>query len=109
MSFLSTSLLAVSNFLFCCSILSQYHSWSGTGIFQPADVGLQRVIKHQLKQHALEHLVHSHAKMLESGVDAKEVKFTHSLPVLRDQTVRGTVKVWHFLNEGKGSDIVRKV
>lgn len=47
--------------------------------------------------------------MLESGVDAKEVKFTHSLPVLRDQTVRGTVKVWHFLNEGKGSDIVRKV
>ncbi|GJE94761.1 hypothetical protein PsYK624_109330 [Phanerochaete sordida] len=79
-----------------------------TGIFQPADVGLQRVIKHQLKQHALDFLVRSHADMLSDGIKPEDVRFTQSLPVLRDTSVDATVKVWHFLKGGNGPEIIRK-
>lgn len=82
---------------------------TGTGIFQPADVGLQRVIKHQLKQHALDFQVQSHTEMLDSGLSAEEVRFTQSLPVLRDNSVGAIVKVWQFLSTGRGPEIIQKV
>ncbi|KAH0833098.1 hypothetical protein J3R83DRAFT_12091 [Lanmaoa asiatica] len=44
---------------------------SRTGIFQPADVGLNRVIKHRLKQHQTEYLVETHQQQINSGLTAE--------------------------------------
>ncbi|KAF8547191.1 hypothetical protein OG21DRAFT_1527322 [Imleria badia] len=65
-----------------------------TRIFQPADVGLNCVIKHRLKQHQTEYLVDSHQQQTNSGLTTEQVKFTTSLPVLRDGSVAGIVAVY---------------
>lgn len=80
-----------------------------TGIFQPADVGLQRIIKHQLRQAALRFLVAEHRKQVKSGLTPEQVKVTTSLPVLRDASVRGIVDAWQFMTGPTGRDIVRRV
>ena len=79
------------------------------GIFQPADVGLQRIIKHQLRQAALHFLVAEHRKQVRSGITPEKVKVTTSLPVLRNASVRGIVDAWNLMTGVKGRDIVRRV
>lgn len=81
----------------------------GTGLFQPADVGLQHVIKHDLHQAALQFLVDSHAQQLDSGLTPEQVKFTTSLPVLRDASVQPIVNTWQFLHSSNGRDLIQKV
>lgn len=49
---------------------------AGTGIFQPADVGLQRVVKHSLRQKALRFLVKAYGEQLEHGLTPEQVKFS---------------------------------
>ena len=80
-----------------------------TGIFQPADVGLQRVIKHRLRQSQLQFLVSSHETQVAGGLSPEKVEFTTSLPVLRNASVSHILDVWNFLNGPYGRDIVRKV
>ncbi|KIK73987.1 hypothetical protein PAXRUDRAFT_78838, partial [Paxillus rubicundulus Ve08.2h10] len=65
-----------------------------TGIFQPTDVGLNHVIKHQIKQHQTEYLVATHQEQINSSLITEQVKFTTSLPVLRDASVDGIVRVY---------------
>ncbi|KAJ7222719.1 hypothetical protein C8J57DRAFT_1253667 [Mycena rebaudengoi] len=60
-----------------------------TGLLQPADVGLQRVAKHLLKQDSLDYLVDIFRAQSVDGIAPKDVKFPTSLPVLRNATVRG--------------------
>lgn len=93
------------------SLANIRHDLLGTGIFQPADVGLQRVIKHHLKQDSLDFLVREHAKMVKQGIQPADIKFAHGLPALRDASVQGIVDVWDFLKDEArhGPDIVRKV
>ncbi|EGO27996.1 hypothetical protein SERLADRAFT_414184 [Serpula lacrymans var. lacrymans S7.9] len=79
-----------------------------TGIYQPADVGLQRVTKHALKQESLNFLVESHRQQLAGGLKPEAVRFTHSLPVLRDATVAPAVHVYDMFKQGKGPELVRK-
>lgn len=85
-----------------CHSVSHFGS-IGTGIFQPADVGLNRIIKHRLKQHQTEYLVDSHQKQIDSGLTMEQVKFTTSLPVLRDASVAG------FMTGLFGHELVHKV
>ncbi len=80
-----------------------------TGIFQPADVGLQRVIKHQLRQAALRFLVAEHRQQIKSGLTPEEVKVTTSLPTLQDASVRGIVDAWHFMTGPAGRELVQRV
>ena len=81
----------------------------GTGIFQPADVGLQRIIKHRIRQAQLLSLVKNHFDQVGTGLSADQVRFTTSLPVLRDASVSHIVDAWEFLNGPDGRDIIRKV
>ncbi|KIK80670.1 hypothetical protein PAXRUDRAFT_15653 [Paxillus rubicundulus Ve08.2h10] len=81
---------------------------SCTGIFQPADVGLNHIIKHHLKQHQTEYLVDLHQKQMDSGLTAEQVKFTTSLPVLRDASVAGIMAVYDFMMGQFGCELVQK-
>ncbi|KAF8421125.1 hypothetical protein L210DRAFT_3424578, partial [Boletus edulis BED1] len=81
----------------------------GTGIFQPADVGLNCVIKHHLKQHQTEYLVKSHQQQIKDSLTTAQVKFTTSLPVLRDASVSGIVSVYEFMTGPFGRELVQKV
>ena len=81
----------------------------GTGTFQPADVGLNHVIKHHLKQHQTEYLVESHQLQIKDGLTAVQVKFTTFLPILHDVSVSGIVSVYEFMTGPFGHKLVQKV
>ncbi|KIK98554.1 hypothetical protein PAXRUDRAFT_9449 [Paxillus rubicundulus Ve08.2h10] len=81
---------------------------SCTGIFQPADVGLNRVIKHRIKQHQTEYLVATHQEQINSSLTTEQVKFTTSLPVLRNASVDGIVRVYEFMTGPFGRELVQK-
>ena len=81
----------------------------GTGKAQPADVGLNRVIKHRLKQSQMRFLVNAHQSQIASGLTPKQVRFTTLLPVLRNATVAGLVDVYHFMTSHVGRTLVKKV
>ena len=70
---------------------------SGTGKMQPADVGLNWVIKHRLKQAQINYLVKAHQQQLSNELTPEQVKISISLPELRDASVAGIVEVYDFM------------
>jgi hypothetical protein len=78
-----------------------------TSIFQVADVGLQRIIKHHLSQAELNWFVDAHAVQLESGKAHEEIEFTKSLPVLHDATVKPLVEVFKWLRSYEGQQVIK--
>ena len=109
MSFFVLFLVVVCSILCVALCLTSSLVLLGTGIFQPADVGLNCVIKHRLKQHQTEYLVNSHQKQIDSGLTTEQVKFTTSLPVLRDASVAGIVAVYDFMMGPFRCELVQKV
>jgi hypothetical protein len=83
--------------------------YTGTGKAQPADVGLNRVIKHWLKQSQMQFLVEAYQAQIATGLTPEQVKFSTSLPVLRDATVAGIVDVYDFMTSPTGWALVKKV
>lgn len=81
----------------------------GTRKAQPADVGLNRIIKHRLKQSQMQFLVDLHQAQIVAGLTLNDVKFSTSLPVLHDATVAGIVDVYDFMTGPIGRDLVKKV
>jgi len=79
------------------------------GIAQPADVGLNCVIKHWLKQSQMQFLMDSYQAQTVAGLTPNDVKFSTSLPVLRDATVAGIVDVYDFITGPTGHELVKKV
>lgn len=53
-----------------------------TGILQPADVGLQWVNKHLLKQDIMDFMIAAHQKQLMTGLKLENIKITTSIPTL---------------------------
>lgn len=82
--------------------------FTGTRIAQPADVRLNQVIKHHLKQVQMNYLVESHQKQIASGLSPQQVKFTTSLPALRNVSVAGIVNVYKFMMGPIGRNLVRR-
>jgi hypothetical protein len=72
-------------------------------------VGLNRVIKHQLKQSQMQFLVKTYQDQITTGLTPEQVKFSTSLPVLRDATVAGVVDVYNFMISATGCELVKKV
>jgi hypothetical protein len=101
----------LSSWSFCCTtdIINLFNACSGMGKAQPADVGLNRVIKHQLKQSQLQYLINVHQAQIASGLTPKQVEISTSLPVLRDATVAGLVEVYDFMTSFAGRQLVKKV
>jgi hypothetical protein len=81
----------------------------GTGKLQPADVGLNRVIKHRLKQSQMKYLIEVHQKQIATGLTPEQVKFSTSLPVLRDASVAGIFEVYDFMTGPAGHQLIKKV
>jgi hypothetical protein len=80
-----------------------------TGIFQPQDVGLQRVAKHKLKQSMLEYLVHCYEEQITAGITPDKVVFSSSYPVLRDASVRACVDLYGWLESQDGEAVIKRV
>ncbi|KAI5894823.1 uncharacterized protein SCHCODRAFT_01088127 [Schizophyllum commune H4-8] len=64
-----------------------------TGIFQPLDVGIQRVLKHSMRKAAHKDLVKEASEQIEAATSG--VKLDTRLPVLRDYAVRWMVQAYH--------------
>jgi hypothetical protein len=54
-------------------------------------------------------LVNEYQKQITSGLTPTQVKFSTSLPVLRDATVAGIVDVYDFMNTFTGRELVKRV
>ena len=107
MLFLASFLLVVRSLNFL--VLCHTQSLLGTSIFQPADVGLNRVIKHCLKQDQTEYLMESQQQQINSGLTAEQVKYMTSLPVLCDASVAGIVSVYNFMTIPFGRELISYV
>jgi hypothetical protein len=84
------------------------HSITGTGPFQPADVGLQRLIKHRLRQQTLAYLVDQFSQQIKTGLSPEQVKFATNIGPLRDATVSAIEGVYDWLSSADGRQIVRR-
>ena len=57
----------------------------------------------------MQFLVDSHQTQIAAGLTLNNVKFSTSLPVLRDATVTGIVDVYDFMTGPTGRKLVKKV
>lgn len=76
---------------------------------QPVDVGLNRIIKHRLKQAQMNYLIEAHQKQIANGLTPEQVKISTSLPELRDASVVGIVEVYDFMTGPIGRELIKKV
>ncbi len=77
-----------------------------TGLFQPCDVGLQRIFKHSLKISAHDDVVQEVLGQLKEGKAVSDIKIETTLGVLRDRTVHW---LWTAFNTLNKPEIVKKV
>ena len=77
-----------------------------TGLFQPCDVGFQRIFKHSLKISAHGDAVDEVLSQLKQGTPVSNVKIDTTLKVLRDRTVHWLWTAFSNLNK---PEIVKKV
>lgn len=80
-----------------------------TGKYQPADVGLQRPLKHRLKAALFDWMAGVHRQQLAAGAKPEDIKITSSLPKLRDVSVAGLVQAYEFMQSPDGRDLIKKV
>ncbi|KAH9914425.1 uncharacterized protein B0H18DRAFT_1216055 [Fomitopsis serialis] len=67
-----------------------------------------RVIKHRLRQAALEFLVNSHSQQIDQGLTPEQVKITTSIKTLRNASVAPLVDVFDFLDSAGGRTVIRR-
>jgi hypothetical protein len=77
-----------------------------TGLFQPCDVGIQRVLKLAIRRSALQDIVKSTMEQLSQGIEPDMVTFEKGLPVVRNQSVSWLVNGYEAINN---PDLVKKV
>ncbi|KAI5821721.1 hypothetical protein K523DRAFT_359022 [Schizophyllum commune Tattone D] len=61
---------------------------------QPADVGLQRPVKHVLKQAMFDYLTAKHQAQIAAGVEPKDFKMITSFPTLRNACLVKIRSAW---------------
>ncbi len=64
------------------NIILVFVSGNYTGLLQPADVGLQCVIKHGLKQELFQWMIEQQCQQVASGVNLSDVALTTSYSAL---------------------------
>ncbi|CDO77467.1 hypothetical protein BN946_scf184902.g1 [Trametes cinnabarina] len=67
--------------------------------FQPADIGLQHIVKHIVKQSAVDFLVGSATQKLMSGQKASNVILPTDLPTLRNASIAWLLDAYNHLDE----------
>lgn len=76
-----------------------------TSIFQPLDVGIQRVLKQSMKRSSHSNIVAEVSRQL-SDPQVKEVRLDVTLGTLRDRSLEWLVKVYHDINK---PELIKKV
>ncbi|THU83896.1 hypothetical protein K435DRAFT_688686 [Dendrothele bispora CBS 962.96] len=79
---------------------------SCTGVFQPLDVGIQRILKHSIKRAAHRDIVAEVVSLLEQGEDGTVLKMDLSLATLRDRSLSWIVEAYHEISK---PEVVKKV
>ena len=77
-----------------------------TGLFQPRDVGIQRVLSLVIRHTALRDTVNDTIQQLQGGAEPNEVVFQKKLGIVRDQSVGWLVHAYDAINE---HELVEKV
>ena len=77
-----------------------------TGLFQPCDVGIQRVLKLAIRRAALKDIVDDTMQQLQSGTEPHKVVFEKKLGVVRDRSVGWLVHAYDAINK---CELVEKV
>ena len=87
-------------------ILVWYVPGGCTGIFQPCNVGIQRILKHAMKKTALCHVVKETVAHLNKGVNPRAILLTKVIKVLRNRSVEWLVNGYEAINK---PEVVKKV
>ena len=87
-------------------ILVRYVPGGCTGIFQPCDVGIQRILKHAMKKTALSHIVNETVTHLNANKDPGTIFLTKAVKVLRNRSVEWLVNGYKAINN---PEVVKKV
>ena len=90
----------------CPWIQIHYVPANCTSLFQPCDVGIQRILKLAIRRSALKDIVDDTMEQLNAGVQANKVVFAKKLPVIRDHSVSWLVNGYEAINR---VEIVEKV
>ena len=77
-----------------------------TGLFQPCDVGIQRILKLAIRRSALRDIVNDTMQQLKSGVEPGRVVFEKKLAVVRNRSVGWLVNAYEAINN---HELVEKV
>jgi hypothetical protein len=77
-----------------------------TGLFQPCDVGIQRVLKLAIRRTALQDVINDTTEQLNRGVEPSMVTFEKRLGVVRDRSVRWLVHGYKAINN---PELIKKV
>ena len=77
-----------------------------TGLFQPCDVGIQRVLKLAIRRSVLKDIVDHTMNQLSSGVTPDQITFDKRIGVIRNRSVDWLVNGYEAINN---PEIVQKV
>jgi hypothetical protein len=77
-----------------------------TGLFQPCDVGIQRILKLAIRRSALKNIVDDTMQQLNAGVVPSKVVFERKLGVVRNRSVSWLVNGYEAINK---CEVVEKV
>jgi hypothetical protein len=77
-----------------------------TGLFQPCDVGIQRVLKLAIRRSALQDIISNTMEQLDKGIEPRMVTFEKGLPTVWNHSVRWLVNGYKAINK---PDLVKKV
>ena len=69
-----------------------------TGLFQPCDVGIQRVLNLAIRRSALKDIMDHTMGQLKSGVAPNQITFEKRLPVIRNRAVQWLINGYDAIN-----------
>lgn len=87
-------------------ILIRYIPGGCTGVFQPCDVGIQRILKHAMRKTALSHVVKETVAHLDKNTDPGTIMLEKGIRELRNRSVEWLVDGYNAINN---RDLVKKV
>ncbi|KAK7016186.1 hypothetical protein VNI00_018970 [Paramarasmius palmivorus] len=90
------------------NIILLYVPQNCTGKFQPADVGLQRPIKHFVKQQLFNWMAEEHQKQIADGISPEKIKATTAIGQLQNASVMPIVKAYEWMKGPDGWDLIKK-
>lgn len=70
-----------------------------TGLFQPCDVGVQRVFKHAVRRSSHAHIVAETVEQLNNDIMPAKVTINKKVGILRNRSVEWLVNAYHAIDD----------